>query len=534
MKKPFAIVWIIASLILCNKSILAQVHTSEKTAAKQPNIIFFMVDDMGWQDCSVPFYHDTTILNRRYHTPNMERLASMGVKFTQAYANAVCTPSRVSLQTGMNAARHHVTNWTAFFKDHPTDEPYPGIKFPEWNYNGLSPVPDTPHTVYATPLAKILRENGYYTIHVGKSHMASFPTLGADPVNLGYDVNIAGSAVGGPKSYLGTENFGNDVKGGYTPAAIPGLEMYHGKNIFLSEALTIEAKKALDNARNLKRPFYLYMAHYAVHAQYKPDDRFYQHYIDEGLGKEEAMYAALIQGMDKSLGDIMDYLEKYDMMKNTIIIFMSDNGGLSLVPPRGGKPFTHNLPLKAGKGSGYEGGIREPMMVYWPGVTKANSTNDQYMIMEDFFPTLLQMAGINNYQTVQKIDGKSIVPFLRDNNLRDTGRAIIWHFPNNWQEGAQRSKQYNIVPETEGMGPYSAIRKGDWKLIYFYGLQKTELYNLKEDIGEHHNVIAQYPDRAKALVQQLVEMLQAEKAQFPINEKTGEPMYPDIIQTNNQ
>lgn len=514
--------------IAFTETAIAQTRTIQKTSSKRPNIIFFLVDDMGWQDCSVPFYRDTTALNKRYHTPNMERLASAGVKFTQAYANCVCTPSRVSLQTGMNAASHRVTNWTFFSENHPTDEPYNGIKFPEWNYNGLSPVADTPHTIYATPLASILRQNGYYTIHVGKSHMASYPTLGADPLNLGFDVNIAGSAVGGPKSYLGTENFGNETKGGYTPAAIPGLELYHGKSIFLSEALTIEAKKALDNARYLNKPFFLYMAHYAVHAQYKPDERFYQHYIDEGLSKEEAMYAALLQGMDKSLGDLMDYLTKYDLTKNTIIIFMSDNGGLSLVPPRGGQPFTHNLPLKAGKGSGYEGGIREPMIVYWPGVTKANTTNDQYLIIEDFFPTVLQMAGISNYRTVQKVDGKTIVPFLKNNKLKDTTRAIIWHFPNNWQEGAQRSKQYGIVAESEGMGPYSAIRKGNWKLIYFYGTHQTELYNLQQDIGEQHNLVTQYPVKAAMLMQQLIKMLKTENAQFPIDQKTGASMYPQL------
>ena len=502
------------------------VQGQQDQPTNRPNIIVFLVDDMGWEDTSVPFYKDSTTLNRKYHTPNMDRLAKMGVKFTQAYANCVCTPSRVSLQTGMNAARHRVTNWTDFYENQPTDDPYAGIKLPEWNYNGLSPVPDTPHTVYATPIAEILRENGYYTIHAGKSHMASYPTLGADPRNLGYDLNIAGSAVGGPKSYLGTENFGNKVLGGYTPAAIPSLEMYHGKDIFLSEALTLEAKKALDNARYLKRPFYLYMAHYAVHAQYKPDDRFYQHYIDEGVSKPEAEYAALLEGMDKSLGDLMDYLEKYNMMKNTIIIFMSDNGGLTLVPPRGEKPFTHNLPLKAGKGSGYEGGVREPMIVYWPGITKPNTTNNQYLIIEDFFPTILQMAGIKDYKTVQSIDGKSFVPYLIDNSLRDSSRALIWHFPNNWQEGAQRAKQYKIVPETEGMGPYSAIRKGDWKLIYFYGLHRTELYNLKEDIGEHHNLASRYPEKTKILGQQLMEMLKNENAQFPVEEATGKTLYP--------
>jgi arylsulfatase A-like enzyme len=503
---------------------------AQKSPAKlqQPNIILFMVDDMGWQDCSVPFYKEKTPLNKKYHTPNMERLAAMGVKFTQAYANCVCTPSRVSLQTGMNAARHRVTNWTAFYENQPTDEPYPGLQLPAWNFNGLSPVPDSPHTVYATTLAEILKENGYFTIHAGKAHFASYPTQGADPKNLGFDINIAGSAVGGPKSYLGTENFGNEVKGGYTPAAIPGLELYHGKDIFLSEALTIEAKKALDDARYLNRPFFLYMAHYAVHAQYKPDNRFYNKYLQEGLGKEEAQYAALLEGMDKSLGDLMDYLEKYKLQKNTIIIFMSDNGGLSLVPPRGGEAFTHNLPLKAGKGSAYEGGVREPMMVYWPGVTHPNTSNDQYVMIEDFFPSILDMAGIHHYKTVQQTDGQSFVPYLRNNQLRNMERALIWHFPNFWQEGAEKSKKYyHIVPEAQGMGPYSAIRKGDWKLIYFYGLRKTELYNINQDVGELHDLSAREPGKVKELQHLLMERLNEENAQFPKDAASGKTLFPD-------
>ena len=526
MKKQFTAIGILYLLMALQAPVTAQMNKSVQKNTGQPNIIFFLVDDMGWEDTSVPFYSETTPLNKKYHTPNMERLAAKGVKFTQAYANCVCTPSRVSLQTGMNAASHRVTNWTSFTENHPTDSKYPGITLPEWNYNGLSPVPDIPHTVYATTLAGLLKQNGYYTIHAGKAHFASYPTAGADPQNLGFTVNIAGSAIGGPKSYLGTENFGNAEKGGYTPGAVPGLEKYHGQNIFLSEALTLEAKKYLDTARYLKKPFFLYMAHYAVHAAYKADNRFYDQYIKEGLSVEEAMYAGLLEGMDKSLGDLMDYLDKYHLTDNTIIMFMSDNGGLSLVPPRGGKPFTHNLPLKSGKGSAYEGGIREPMMIYWPGITKPNTTNQQYVIMEDFFPTILEMAGIHHYTAVQTIDGKSMVPFLKNPGLLDTSRILLWHYPNNWEEGYQRVKNYGIKAESEGMGPYSAIRKGDWKLIYFYGTNSTELYNLKTDISEHFNLAAKYPYKTKEFITLLKQQLKKENAQFPINELTGEVMYP--------
>jgi arylsulfatase A-like enzyme len=505
-------------LTLCSFALIA---TAQKNS-NRPNIIFFMVDDMGWQDCSVPFYKDTTALNKKYHTPNMERLAARGVRFTQAYANCVCTPSRVSLHTGMNAARHRVTNWTAFNENNPTDAPYAGITMPAWNYNGLSMTPGVPHTVTANTLPQILSANGYYTIHAGKAHFAATPTPGSDPRNLGFKINIAGSAIGGPKSYLGTDNFGNQVKGGYTPGAIPGLEKYHGQDIFLTEAITREALLALDTARQTQQPFFLYLSHYAVHSAYKADKRFYDRYVREGLGVEEAQYAALIEGMDKSLGDVLDYLDKYQLTKNTIVIFMSDNGGLSLVPPRGGSPFTHNLPLRAGKGSAYEGGTREPMMIAWPGVTKGGTLSDQYMIIEDFFPTILEMAGVRQATTQQTVDGKSLVPFLKRPGLRDTSRILIWHYPNNWAEGFERAKSYNIRAEMQGMGPYSAIRKGDWKLIYFYGTGSTELYNLKKDIGETKNLATQYPAITEQLIQLLRKQLTAENAQYPIRQASGE------------
>lgn len=528
MKKQITAISILCVLITVQQSANAQAPVHAQKKSPQPNIIFFLVDDMGWEDTSVPFYEESTPLNKKYHTPNMERLAARGVKFTQAYATCVCTPSRVSMQTGMNAARHRVTNWTSFNQNIPSDEKYPGIRLPEWNYNGLSPVQGIPHTVTATTLAGLLQQNGYYTIHAGKAHFAATPTPGANPSNLGFMVNIAGSAIGSPKSYLGNENFGNAVKGGYTPGAVPGLEKYHGENIFLSEALTLEAKKYLDTARSLHKPFFLYMAHYAVHAPYKADDRFYPQYIKEGLSVEEAKYAALLQGMDKSLGDLMDYLDQNNLTENTIIVFMSDNGGLSLVPPRGGKPFTHNLPLRSGKGSAYEGGVREPMMISWPGVTKPNTTNHQYVIMEDFFPTILDMAGVHKYKTLQEIDGKTIVPFLRNPSEQDTTRLLLWHYPNNWAEGYGRAKAYGIRAETEGMGPYSAIRKGDWKLIYFYGTASTELYNLKTDIGERNNLVKEYPARAQQLITLLNQQLKAENAQFPVDEKTGEIIYPKM------
>ena len=271
--------------------------------------------------------------------------------------------------TGMNAARHGVTNWT-LRKYQPADTKDNMLEFPAWNLNGLQPDKNDTinQTIAATTLPQILRNNGYFTIHSGKAHWGAESTPGANPLNLGFDVNIGGHCAGGPGSYLGTRNFsaawrrGDPVKDLIWD--VPGLEKYYGKDINLTDALTLEAKSAMDNALKKGKPFYLYMSHYAVHVPLEPHNPYYQKYKDKGLEEPEALYASMVEGMDKSLGDLMNYLEEKGIARNTVIVFMSDNGGLS-VHGRGGIPNTHNLPLNSGKGSAYEGGIREPMIVKW-------------------------------------------------------------------------------------------------------------------------------------------------------------------------
>ena len=278
--------------------------------ARRPNILLFLVDDMGWQDTSVPFGSDTTALNRRYHTPAMERLARRGVRFTDAYAAPVSSPSRCSLLTGAHAARHRVTNWTLRY-DTPSDHADSTLQAPEWNVNGLSPRPDTPHPYYARMLPELLRAAGYHTIHCGSAHFGAIGTPAADPLQLGFEVNIAGHAAGGPASFLGRARYGHDSLGKpVSPMAVPGLERYWDTDTYLSEALTLEAIQALRAQRSAgdRRPFFLYMSHYAVHVPFDRDQRFYQRYLDEGLDPKEAAYAALVAGMDKSLGDLMDEL----------------------------------------------------------------------------------------------------------------------------------------------------------------------------------------------------------------------------------
>lgn len=487
------------------------VSCEEKTVpAKSPNIILFLVDDMGWQDTSVPFWNKKTPYNELYETPNMERLATTGMKFTNAYASSVCSPTRVSLMTGMNAARHRVTNWT-LRKDQlqPMETRHKTLTFPEWNINGLDPTGQTKGAVHATPLPQLLAEAGYYTIHAGKAHLGAIGTPGSNPENLGFEVNIAGHAAGAPKSYLGTENFGNNGDPNNV-WAVPGLEQYHGKDIFLTEALTQEAIKAMDKARENKQPFFLYMAHYAVHTPLYADKRFFEKYLNKGLDTVEAKYASLIEGMDKSLGDLLNYVEKNNLEEETIVMFMSDNGGLSAVarkPPM----HRHNAPLKSGKGSAYEGGIRVPMLAKWPGVTQAESVSDTPVIIEDFYPTILNMAGIEDANIIQTVDGIDFSRLLSNQKIED--RNLYWHYPNFW--GASGP----------GIGSASYVRKGNWKLIYYHEDQRLELFDLEKDLEESTDLSKVAPDKLKELAQDLTNHLKETKAQMP-KDKSSEQTIP--------
>lgn len=506
----------IGTLMLVVMACTQTANTGE-TSNSKPNIIFFLVDDMGWQDTSVPFWTEKTDFNNRYHTPGMERLASDGMIFTQAYASSVCSPTRVSLMSGMNAARHRVTNWT-LRKNVSVDADDEILNYPDWNVNGVQPVDSIEHSVYATMLPQILKDNGYFTIHCGKAHFGAMDTPAANPENCGFDVNIAGHAAGGLGSYLGEQNFGNAEKGGHTlPWGVPGLEKYHGDSIFITEALTIEAEKAIDKALAANKPFYLYMAHYAVHIPLNADRRFYQKYLDAGLPEPEAKYASMIEAMDKSLNDLMNYLDEKEIADNTIILFMSDNGGFTL-RPRAGELFTHNSPLNSGKGSAYEGGIREPMIVKWPGKVASATKNNSTVIIEDFFPAILELAEIKDYKTAQKIDGVSFVPLLLHPENKPGERDLFWHFPNNWGHTGP------------GIGATSTIRSSDMKLIYYYADQHFELFNITEDIGERHNLAEKYPAEVQKLARKLGEYLRSVDAQRPSYKASGQVVpWPDEV-----
>lgn len=501
VKSSSALFTIIISILSLGTAWSAAPNASD-TSAAPPNILFFLVDDMGWQDTSVPFHTEVTDLNRRFRTPHMEVLAREGMKFTQAYAYAVCSPSRISLMTGMNAARHQVTNWT-LRKSQSPDPEHPIIAPPAWNLNGLSTESGTPATVVSQTLPGLLTQAGYHTIHVGKAHFGAAGTPGEDPLNLGFDVNIAGHAAGGPGSYHADKNFSAAWRGGDTIWDVPGLEAYHGKKMNLTEVLTLEASEAMATAVAQEKPFYLYMSHYAVHAPWEADRRFYQKYLGQGLDTLLAKHASMVESMDHSLGTLMKKLDELGVADNTIVVFMSDNGSP--------KQMTLNRPLRGHKLTPYEGGIRVPMIVKWPGVTPPATVCDDYVMIDDVFPTFLEMAGVPSEQyDPSVVDGVSWAPLAKGEAMDSKKRSLFWHFPHTYD-------QY----------PYSIVRQGDWKLIYLHTDERLELYNLKDDLGEVSNLSKSHPEKVKELAGVLTSYLKETGAGMPTNKKTQQAVtYP--------
>ena len=470
-------------------------------AEESPNIVVFLVDDMGVMDTSVPFLTDeggkpvVHPLNTWYQTPNMKRLAKQGVRFSNFYAQSVCSPTRASIMTGQNATRHGTTQ---FIK--PETDNRGEFGPPKWNWKGL--------TKECVTLPRVLQKNGYRTIHVGKGHFGPFKSIGAEPLNLGFDVNIAGSAIGLPRSYIGTYGKG-------TSRAVPGLEDYHNSGTFLTDALTIEATKAVDDAVEKKKPFYLYMSHYAVHGPFTPDPRFIEKYLNKGHKKSTAAFAALIEGMDKSLGDLLDHLEKIGEAENTLILFMGDNG--TACPGHKGKP---SAPLRSQKGSCYEGGTRVPFIAAWakPSATSAVQKNwpipagviqpQAIGTVMDIFPSVLELTKTPAPKN-HTIDGSSLKTLLSGKPDPQREQAFLMHFPHK-----HRSSYF------------TSLRLGDWKLIYFYLKENhCELYNLKTDPSESTNLAEKHPKELKRMLGEMKQRLAREDALYPVD-ATGKELKP--------
>ena len=440
---------------------LATLHAGDTAQATKPNIIFILTDDLGWTDGGC-------FGSKFYETPHIDRLATQGMRFTDSYsACTVCSPSRVAILTGQYPARLHVTD---FIPGHA--QPKAKLNVPDWTMYLKLEVPN---------LAKALKSAGYATASIGKWHLGKEAFW---PEKQGFDLNIAGCDKGQPPNY-------------FSPYKIPTLtEGPDGE--FLSDRLTSEAIQFIE--QNKDRPFFIYLPHYAVHSPImaKPEViAKYKGKSDPKAPHKKPEYAALIESVDDSVGRLLAKLDELKLSENTIVIFTSDNGGL--------KSVTTNLSLRAGKGSAYEGGVRVPLIVKWPGVIKPGSVCHSPVIGVDFYPTLLAMAGVKPPTGV--VDGESIEPLLRQSGSMKRD-AIYWHYPHYHGGGAT---------------PYGAIREGDFRLIEFYEDNHVELYNLKDDIGETKDLAATLPDKAEKLRQKLHKWRQHVGAQMPTPNPNYDP-----------
>jgi arylsulfatase A-like enzyme len=469
---------------------------------KKPNIIFMLVDDMGWRD--LVCYGSTF-----YETPNIDRLFKDGMHFTDAYASCpVCSPTRASVMSGKYPANVGVTDWIAWGGGcHPRrgkliDAPY------------IDHLPLEEQSIATT-----LRENGYATWHVGKWH------LGGDgfvPDCHGFDVNVGGCHHGCP------------VGGGYfSPWSIDALkDVDVPEGTYLTDYLTDEAVKLIKSGPD--KPFFLNMWYYQVHTPLQGKEEYVKRYEEKALAmgldkvktfekgepmktvdkkgqcvkrrlvQSDPVYAAMIQSLDESVGRILDAVEETGQAENTIVIFTSDNGGLATSE---GSP-TCNAPLAEGKGWMYEGGTREPLIVKWPGVVEPGSECMTPVTSTDFYPTLLEAAGLP-LMPEQHEDGVSLMPLLKGGNELDR-EAIYWHYPHYGNQGGE---------------PGASIRMGDYKLIEFFEDMRIELYNLREDIGEDRDLAAANPE----LVQKMRDMLHAwqkrVEAKFPVPDPDYAPWH---------
>ena len=426
-------------------------------AADKPNIIIFLIDDLGATDLGC-------FGSKFYETPNIDRLAKDGCRFTNAYsACTVCSPTRSAMITGKYPARLHITDWIAGHV-----RPFAKLTIPNWTKE----LPKSEKTI-----SQHLGSAGYRTCAIGKWHLSP-----AGPAAHGFDVAIADNHKGQPASYLSPYNNPN------LPDGPPGESLTH--------RLTEEAVKFIE--AKSEKPFFLYLAHYAVHTPLGGRPEVTAKYEEKAkitTPQGKAKYAAMIEGVDDSVGCIRARLAELKLSDNTLIIFTSDNGGLLL------GDITTNFGMRAGKGSAYEGGVRVAGITYWPGVSRPATENATPVITMDWFATTLDAAGVK-----AQSEGISVRPLLRGEKVAP--RPLFWHYPHYHPGGAT---------------PYSAIRDGDWRLVHFYEDDRMELYNLATDPEEKNSLSATESARTAELRTKLDAWLQETGAQFPTPNPNHDP-----------
>jgi arylsulfatase A-like enzyme len=501
----FVFGWLIGSI---PTFLLAASFPAESNS--RPNVVLIVVDDLGVMDSSVPFLTDATNrpqrypLNDFYRTPNLEALAGQGVRFGQFMAMSVCSPTRISLLTGQNAARHRTTNWI-----NPSTNNR-GARGPqEWNWWGMRSNSIT--------LPRLLRDAGYRTIHIGKGHFGPIGSEGEDPTQVGFEVNIGGSSIGQPGSYYGMKQFG---AGGTHP--VPHLEAYHGLDVFLTDALTREAIDQVDQSIAIGQPFFLNLCHYAVHAPFQSDPKFAADYETSGRSPQAQAFATLVAGVDRSVGELLEHLKKRGIAENTLVVFLGDNG--SDAPLGGPHEVACSAPLRGKKGSHYEGGMRAPLLVAWAEPSETNLRQQQFRIRPnavqtqlvsvcDLFPTVLDVTRVDCPPT-HPIDGGSLRDLLAGDSIRPT--TFLMHYPH------EHRSNY-----------FTSYRNDRWKVVYHYvpseqsSGQQYELFDLQVDPFESTNLAGSEPELLRTMMQRLVAALQACDAVFPEDER-GQPLPPVV------
>ncbi|MGA2866619.1 MAG: sulfatase [Verrucomicrobiota bacterium] len=440
--------------------------------AARPDFVFILVDDLGWADVGC-------FGSQYYETPHIDRLATQGMRFTEAYAACpVCSPTRASIMTGKYPVRLHLTDWIPGEGDEPTH----ALRVPPWRQ--FLPLEEV-------TLAKALKSAGYVTASIGKWHLGGPKYY---PEHQGFDLNIAGGDIGHPASYFWPYE-------GKTHT-VPGLKAGGQEGEYLTDRLTEAAEKFIE--ANKERPFFLYFAHYAVHMPLEAKPALLAKYRAKrpSGGQKNPVYAAMIESVDDSVGRLLRKLQALGLEERTVVVFMSDNGGLW-------PQATSNAPLRAGKGHPYEGGIREPLIIKWPGATKPASMCSVPVCSIDFFPTLLEIAGV---KLPGPVDGLSLVPLLKQSGSLDRD-ALYWHYPHYWSGNTVR--------------PSGTVRAGDWKLIEFYEDMRAELYNLKEDLGETRDLANTRLGKAAELRELLHRWRQSVDAQMPSPNANYKPAVPE-------
>ncbi len=429
---------------------------------QRPNIVIINVDDLGWKDLGYTGSH-------YYETPNIDQLSRSGMVFTNGYASAAnCAPSRASLMTGKWSTRHGIYTVASSERG-------------ESRYRKLIPTKNIITLSKEFPtIASILGTKGYTTCHSGKWHLSK------SPLDYGFDINIAGGHNGHPGSYY--PPYGNVKVNGD-----PGQ--------YLTDAIMADVLQFIDT---VKSPFFLYYAPYAVHTPIHPVTKLVSKYQNkpEWQGQGNADYATMVENLDANIGQLMSLLDGRDILKNTLIVFTSDNGGLYGI--------TKQKPLRAGKGSYYEGGIRVPYIFRWDGKIKAGSKNAFPITNIDLFPTLLESTGIDAAPYIP--DGLNLMPFLRGES-EHIERPLYWHFPiylqaYNIHDNENRDSLFRTRPG-------SVIRKGKWKLHYYFEDEGIELYNLEEDIAEGNNLAIENPEKTKELLLLLKDWWKTTNAPLP-------------------